>query len=326
VLRLLAFLYFLLLARPALAHHTEVSTGSYIVTGSRAHGTLSLPAAPALLPYGFPVRVRDTAGDCAVSTRHVVEGPESVRIEWTAQCSRMIVSIDLPWLTFISGMKHIASVTAGGSTDISVLERPNTAVFASHARPEALALVKIGLLHIVLGWDHVLFLLGLLLMRSQTTKRRLLLTLTAFTLGHSVSLLLARTGPSWVSVRFVETGIALSIALAGAFAAVTRDEPGEARLRPFDAARGLLVMLLGALHGLGFARGLAEVLQEKTLGAVLAFNIGIELGQLAASLTFLACLWMADSAPQFRKDGRAFLGWLLLLIGLSAAANRILTA
>jgi hydrogenase/urease accessory protein HupE len=324
VLRLLAFLCFLLLAKPALAHHAEVSSGSYVVTGSRAHGTLTLPAAPALLPYGFPVRVRDTAGDCAVSTRHVVEGPESVRLEWTAQCSRMIVLIDLPWL--IPGMKHIASVTAGGSAELRVLEGPNTAVFAAHTRPEALALVKTGLLHIVLGWDHVLFLLGLLLMRSQTTKRRLLLTLTAFTLGHAISLLLARTGPSWASVRIVETGIALSIALAGALAALTRDQPGEARLRPFDAARGLLVMLLGALHGLGFARGLAEVLQEKTLGAVLAFNIGIELGQLAASLTFLACLWMADSAPQFRKDGRAFLGWLLLLIGLAAAANRIMTA
>jgi hydrogenase/urease accessory protein HupE len=324
VLRLLAFLCFLLLAKPALAHHTEVSSGSYIVTGSRAHGTLTLPAAPALLPFGFPVRVRDTAGDCAVSTRHVAEGPESVRIEWTAQCSRTIVLVDLPWLS--PGMKHIASVTAGGTAEIHVLERPNTAVFASHARPEALALVQVGLLHIVLGWDHMLFLLGLLLMRSQTTKRRLLLTLTAFTLGHSISLLLARSYASWVSVRFVETGIALSIALAGALAAITRDEPRDARLRPFDGARGLLVMLLGALHGLGFARGLAEVLQEKTLSAVLAFNIGIELGQLAASLTFLACLWMADAAPRFQKDGRAFLGWLLLLIGLATAAHRIIAS
>jgi hydrogenase/urease accessory protein HupE len=255
-----------------------------------------------------------------VSTTHVAEGPESVRIEWTAHCPHALLSIHVPWL--LPGAKHIASVTAGGSTEIRVLERPSTAVFESRARPEALALVKHGLLHIVLGWDHLLFLLGLLLMRSQTTTRRLLLTLTAFTLGHSISLLLARTGSEWLPARVVETAIALSIALAGALAAITHDEPGDAKLRPFDLARGLLVVLLGALHGLGFARGLADVLQEKTLGTVLAFNTGIELGQLAASFTFLACLWMADSTPRFQKNGRAFLGWLLLFIGLATAAHR----
>jgi hypothetical protein len=185
----------------------------------------------------------------------------------------------------------------------------------------ARAYLDLGLRHILGGLDHLLFVLGLVLL---VTKRwRLLWTITAFTLGHSVTLGLAVLGFVQVPSSPVEVLIALSIVAVAAELA----HGGSAR----SGRRGPLPIYLGLgfglLHGLGFAGALTEIglpAGEIPL-ALFAFNCGIEIGQLlfvAVALTAAAALralpidWPTPArlAPAYTIGGlAAFWVWQRLL-------------
>ena len=152
----------------------------------------------------------------------------------------------------------------------------------------ALRFLHEGIRHIFLGPDHVLFLLSLLLLGGSW--RELLKIVTAFTLAHSVTLSLAATGIFSLPPRFVEPVIALSIIAVAAtnLRARKANEEPEARrdIRPW------LALGFGLIHGFGFAGALAEVgLPRESLGAaLLAFNIGVEIGQATLVLVFAPAL------------------------------------
>ncbi|MDG0817031.1 HupE/UreJ family protein [Bdellovibrio svalbardensis] len=137
--------------------------------------------------------------------------------------------------------------------------------------------IALGVEHILMGWDHLLFVLGLvLLVRS---RRTLLWTITAFTMGHSITLSLAALGFVHTPQAPVEVLIALSILVVAV--ELVRVETGPPSSL---AARNppLIAAIFGLLHGLGFAGALAEVglpSHEIPL-ALMTFNVGIELGQL----------------------------------------------
>ena len=135
---------------------------------------------------------------------------------------------------------------------------------------------KLGVVHILLGFDHLLFVLALLFLVQGW--RRLVATITAFTLAHSLTLAAATFG--WVQVPQapVEAVIALSIM----FVAVEilrrhRGRTGIATRKPW-----LVAFIFGLLHGLGFAGALREVgLPDHAIPLALAFfNVGVEAGQL----------------------------------------------
>ncbi len=135
----------------------------------------------------------------------------------------------------------------------------------------------LGIKHILLGVDHLLFVLGLLLL-VRGRRRLLLLTITAFTIGHSVTLALVALGAVTFPPAPVEAAIALSIlVLAVELARPESDQPGLMRRFPWAMA-----LAFGLLHGLGFAAALIEVGLPPTgiTLALLAFNAGIEVGQL----------------------------------------------
>ena len=135
--------------------------------------------------------------------------------------------------------------------------------------------IALGAEHIWEGPDHLLFVMGLLFLVGWN--RRLILTVTAFTVGHSVTLALVTLGVFDYPVAFVEFMIALSIYVLAV--ELARDDGGGALWRkPWWLAAGF-----GLLHGMGFAGALAEtgLPQSNVPLALLAFNIGIELGQLA---------------------------------------------
>jgi hydrogenase/urease accessory protein HupE len=142
----------------------------------------------------------------------------------------------------------------------------------------------LGIKHILIGIDHLLFVLGLYLLAS--SRRQLLVFITAFTLGHSLTLALVSLGilPNWPSLA--EWLIALSVFLM----ALSIPNINTAKL---DRGSGfvLLVIAFGLLHGLGFATVLRELRSSDgdLLSSLLAFNFGIELGQLVfiAGLTAL---------------------------------------
>jgi hypothetical protein len=166
---------------------------------------------------------------------------------------------------------------------------------APQARGFALvhSFVALGVEHILFGWDHLAFVLGLLWLVA--SKRALIKTVTAFTLGHSITLSAAALGYTQVPAAPVEAAIALSIALV-ALEAVKRARghaPGLSARAPWLVALGF-----GLLHGFGFASALAEAeLSRAELPlALLGFNLGVELGQLAFVLAVLLLSALAARA------------------------------
>ena len=140
----------------------------------------------------------------------------------------------------------------------------------------------LGFEHILTGWDHLMFVSGLLFLVG--FRRKLVLTITAFTISHSVTLACAALG--WLVVRSppVEVNIALSIMLVVAEALNPRDTLS----RRWPA---LVAFLFGLVHGLGFGGALEEVgLPAHAVPAALfTFNMGVECGNLLV----ISALWLA---------------------------------
>ncbi|CAA0087630.1 Uncharacterised protein [Zhongshania aliphaticivorans] len=145
----------------------------------------------------------------------------------------------------------------------------------------------LGVEHILIGIDHLLFVLGLLLVAQR--RKRLFVWVSAFTVGHSITLFMVSLGyiPHWPNVA--EWLIAASVFAMALYAEV--DRAG----RQYGKVFVMVVGAFGLLHGLGFASVLAElaVPSGKMLPALLGFNIGIELGQLLflAGVSLILLFW-----------------------------------
>ena len=140
--------------------------------------------------------------------------------------------------------------------------------------------LAVGIEHIATGFDHLLFVLGLVFLASG---RKLFWTVTAFTLGHSVTLSLAVLGFAAFPTRPIEAAIAASILVLAD--ELTREGPTLSRRFPW-----VMAATFGLLHGLGFAGALAEVgLPAGDIPlALFSFNAGIEVGQLGFVAAVLA--------------------------------------
>ena len=195
--------------------------------------------------------------------------------------------------------KGLASVRDGADVQTLVLgsDRPRATV-GEGAASGFLAYVRHGIWHIWIGYDHILFLVSLLLPAVLAGGLRAALAdvlkiVTAFTVAHSITLSLAALGVVALPSRWVESAIALSVLLA----ALNNVLP-VARGRRWAAA-----FLFGLVHGFGFAGVLAELgLQPGTLAASLVgFNLGVEIGQLAIVAAFLPLAWLLRSTWFYRR-------------------------
>jgi hypothetical protein len=162
----------------------------------------------------------------------------------------------------------------------------------------ALRYLRLGASHLFLGLDHLLFILCLVLLA--TSLRSLLVTVSAFTLGHATTLGLASLGLVNVSEAWVEVGITLSIVVLAAelAAARGRTDRSESRRSPLGRHPWVMATGFGLLHGLGFASALAAVGLPRSdifLG-LFAFNVGIELGQVSFILFVLCVAALISSA------------------------------
>lgn len=139
---------------------------------------------------------------------------------------------------------------------------------------------RLGVEHILLGFDHLCFVLALALLVKG--RRRLVATITAFTLAHSVTLALSTLELINLPIAPVEATIALSIVLV--CAEVLHGGDSLTRRAPW-----LVAFSFGLLHGFGFASALREVglPHERLPSALFGFNLGVELGQLAVVLIAL---------------------------------------
>lgn len=159
-----------------------------------------------------------------------------------------------------------------------------------------------GMLHLFTGYDHVLFLLSLLLVAGEIAARdgmrrairNVAVVVTGFTLGHSVTLIAAALDVVTLPSRLVESGIALSIVVVAVWNLV----------RP-EARRGLpwVAAAFGLVHGFGFSSVLRELVLPRagTIVALLSFNFGIELAQLAIVIVVLGPLAWGATRPWYHR-------------------------
>jgi hydrogenase/urease accessory protein HupE len=216
------------------------------------------------------------------------EDEESVTTRWEVDCAPLAlagqrIGVEGLGTARTDALLHV-ELADGRSVDTVLRARAPSFTVPDRDRPFEVAqrYAVLGFEHIMTGFDHLLFVFGLLLLVSGA--RPLLATVTAFTLGHSVTLTLAVLDVARVPSAPVEALIALSI-----FAlAVELARPAAATLmrrRPWAMAA-----VFGLLHGLGFAGALREVgLPSEAIPlALLAFNVGIELGQIAFVLAIVS--------------------------------------
>ena len=155
--------------------------------------------------------------------------------------------------------------------------------------------IRLGIEHILLGIDHLLFVFALLLIVNGV--RRLVWTITAFTVAHSITLAMATLGFVNVPQAPVEAVIALSIL----FLAVELVKQQQGKKDVAIRAPWVVAFLFGLLHGFGFAGALAETGLPPTEIplALLMFNVGVELGQLAFVAMVLIAGWLIHRTRTF---------------------------
>ncbi|MEO7112886.1 MAG: HupE/UreJ family protein, partial [Polyangiaceae bacterium] len=154
-------------------------------------------------------------------------------------------------------------------------------------------LFKMGIEHILTGYDHLMFLFGLVLIGGRT--RSLIALVTAFTIAHSISLALATLGIFTPSPVFIEPAIALSIAYVGVENFFVKN--AEKRWR--------ITFPFGLIHGFGFAGALREIAlpHAQVPLALFAFNLGVEAGQLGVLALVLPILHFARKNAWFKDKG-----------------------
>ncbi|MEF2265750.1 HupE/UreJ family protein [Janthinobacterium sp. LS2A] len=233
--------------------------------------------------------------------------------------------------------KGLVKIDSGGNTQTAIFDPDSPRQTLSLAAPDRLAqfgaYVKHGVWHIWIGYDHILFLLSLLLpavllpqahqstrsnvpqnplppaaeSRGRTRRVRpqvlswglrgafidVLKVVTAFTLAHSITLTLASLSLISLPSRWVESAIATSVILAAL----------NNLLPLFRGKRPVAAFAFGLIHGFGFASVLRDLglPQGSLMVSLLGFNVGVELGQLAIVAAFLPAAWLLRKTWLYRQ-------------------------
>jgi hydrogenase/urease accessory protein HupE len=180
-----------------------------------------------------------------------------------------------------------------------------------------LRFIGLGIEHILTGYDHVAFLLALLL--AGESLRRNAKIITSFTVAHSLTLALATLGLVNIPPAIVEPLIATSIVFVGL----------ENLFRRRFAARWVVTFAFGLVHGLGFASVLRDLgiggLGVRAAIPLLSFNIGVELAQIAIAALVLPLVWKLQQRPTFALKHVPALSLLITFAGIYWLLARTLT-
>lgn len=227
-------------------------------------------AAPSLPPW------------CTEITPRASESlPEGVAHRVTLDCgARGIAGADIAVRGLErSGVQVVARRISGDRTDETVLDDTRRTWTIPGAAPPSRPLARylaLGVEHIATGWDHLAFVAAIALVAR--SRKRLFATITAFTLGHSVTLALAALDFARAPRGAVECAIAWSIVVVSRQALLRERDRSSTSDAPW-----MVAALFGLLHGFGFAGALGEVglPRGSVVSALLGFNLGVEVGQLA---------------------------------------------
>jgi hydrogenase/urease accessory protein HupE len=244
----------------------------------------------------------------AIAARPEGENNVEFRYDFAVQMPAELVfeSTLLAELSFGHRQAFAARDASGTEIARAILSsRENTASVSATASQNAASgggsrfreFFMLGIHHIVTGYDHLLFLFGLLIVCR--TARSGIILITCFTVAHSLTLVLSTLGVVDLPGLFVEATIAASILYVGI----------ENLFRKDGALgwRWVLTFAFGLIHGLGFAGVLHEMGIAKTGSAAVlplfAFNLGVEAGQLAIAAIILPILWKLRENPTFLRIG-----------------------
>ncbi|HEX3769553.1 MAG TPA: HupE/UreJ family protein [Polyangiaceae bacterium] len=312
--------------RPAAAHAVGLSRGEYAANGLSVSASVTLARADAAtfdsaMALAKAIVVSAGGLPCPPGDARFEDAPpDGVALRATYACPAPgLVKIDAAFVADLPfGHRHLAHATrAGGPPLDDVLLRDHHAfTFAAGAdgpdarRPAALeegaAMVRMGVEHILSGWDHLLFLLALVL--ACTTARAVLGAVTAFTVAHSVTLAVAVLGPWAPPASIVEPLIAASIAYVAALNLAAR--AGRRRWH--------LTFPFGLVHGFGFAGALREVhVARASVPFVLgAFNVGVEIGQLLVLAAVVPVVFALRRRDRIGAGGLRALNGAVALTGV----------
>jgi hypothetical protein len=293
---LAAFLAVFFVARAAAAHDVGLSRGDYALHGRELDAELVFSKAELDRPLDG-LHVTADGASCAArwSEGEPVEGDAvrtRVHFECPAAPRELVLHFDF-LDRFTPGHQHLVHVSGDASLDaVATLSQREVRVTRS-AKTGAFALIWMGITHILTGWDHLAFLVGLVVVGGRW--RSILAAITAFTIAHSITLGFAAFGVVRGSPLFVEPLIALSVV----YVAIEnfRVSSIEGRWR--------ITLPFGLIHGFGFAGALASLAlpRARIPMALFSFNLGVEIGQLAVLTVVLPILWLLRKAPLFQKWG-----------------------
>jgi hypothetical protein len=288
-----------LMALPAAAHELqpgfldlrEAAPGQYEVLWklpSLNSGDVRMPIVPV-----FPQQCKQL-GD-ARSERAGTAWIYTARVACEGGLAGQSISIDGLEAFATDVLVRLQPATGEVETHVLKPAAPRVTFRAAGASPGVGAYLYLGIEHILLGIDHLLFVLGLLLIVRD--RWMLVKTVTAFTVAHSITLAVATFGVASVPALPLNAVIALSILFLGP--EIVRRWRGETSFtirHPWVVA-----FAFGLLHGFGFASGLAQLglPRAEVPFALLLFNVGVELGQLAFVL-LVVLLERAFRQLQFR--------------------------
>lgn len=232
--------------------------------------------------------------DCISQNDPVVTAEATAIVyEWRLKCADPLQGREISIANMVEAQNQVFVVQRdlSGRTEVVLLSgAQNTLRMSEGETPVGIAVnyLRVGIEHLLTGWDHLLFVVGLfVLLRRQTSL--LLLSVTAFTLGHSLTLALASLGIIPPGNHWVEMAIALSITLVALELLSTQSQLNWYSIKrsPF-----LLTFAFGLIHGCGFASILAEMLGKEAspLLPLFAFNMGIEIAQIGVLLVLVYAL------------------------------------
>ena len=294
----------LLLALPAAPARAHTSLPAYLGLNELAPGTFAviwrIPAVEGPPPAIVPV----LPAHCTVPDIPTeVELPGSVVTNGVVACGEtglagQTIGIDGLRVTIMDALVRIQFADGNSATQILRPQEPSFVVGEqANRRVDGWGYFRLGVDHILSGIDHLLFVFGVLWIVAGF--RRLLKAITAFTVAHSITLGLATLGFVRVPPAPVEALVALSIVfLAVEIAQRDREAPSLTYRRPWVVA-----FAFGLLHGFGFAGTLSQIgIPPGDIPlALLSFNVGVEVGQIAfitAALALFAALRILEVHPR----------------------------
>jgi hypothetical protein len=271
------------------------------------------------------LQVQTVAGGCAGDLQNVaLTDQDGIVVHARFDCAGGLRPVDYN-VTFLDrlsdGHRHLATVSAGEHMFREVLYRGHSGFEAPAAHGVGSApgagtvwpLFRLGIRHILTGYDHLVFLFGLILVGGRL--RQLLIVITSFTLAHSITLGLAAFRIWSPNAAIVEPAIALSIAYIGV----------ENWFVTGASRRWLITFSFGLVHGFGFAGALEEIsLPVRQIPVALAsFNAGVEAGQLAVLAVVLPALLYVRQRQWLALNGVRVMSTAIVVAGLWWFAMRV---